>query len=218
MTGGAVEDIALYYGVCMDCNASAAYAEGQQAGRVASTTVSTIEEVTGTVTTVAALAAIPPTAGGGLVCTAITAGLCALPVGGAVAVEGAIAVGGAAIAGSGAATMAYIRANPVQGPRYTAGNFRKNLENRTRIPAGMRNPEAHHVLPQALEAQFSRLGINNINDPQWGAWVEGGTHQRWSHAYQVGWENWLQNNPNATLAEIKAQASTLAQQFGYTWP
>ena len=81
----------------------------------------------------------------------------------------------------------------------------------------MRNPEAHHVLPQALEPQFSRLGIN-INDPKWGAWVEGGTHQGWSHAYQLEWETWLGRNPNATLADVNAQAATLAQQFGYTWP
>jgi hypothetical protein len=125
MSGGAVDKIAASYAVCMDCNASEAYKEGQQAGRGASTVVSSAEIVLGAAGTGAALAAIPPTVGGGLVCTGATAGLCALPAGAAVTVEGGVAVAGVAVAGAGSATASYITANPINKhhpwPKYLGG-------------------------------------------------------------------------------------------------
>jgi hypothetical protein len=83
----------------------------------------------------------------------------------------------------------------------------------------LKNAQAHHVLPQALESRFKSLFPNlNIHDPKWGAWVEGGVHQGWSSRYQSAWETWLAKNPNATLSQLDAQAAALAKQFNYTWP
>jgi len=115
MTLGSVDKVATAFAVCMDCNASDAYKQGQQAGRAASTVVSSAEFVVGAAATGAAIAAMPATAGGGLACAGLTAGLCALPAGAALTAEGAIAVGGVAVAGHGTATMAYMTNNPLTG-------------------------------------------------------------------------------------------------------
>jgi filamentous hemagglutinin len=109
----------------MDCNVSEAFVQGQQAGRITSTVVSSAEMVLGAAGTGAALAAIPVTAGGGLVCSGVSAGLCALPAGAAVAVEGGVAVAGVAVAGHGAGTASYIKNTPVgmvgaNGPQFTS--------------------------------------------------------------------------------------------------
>lgn len=114
MTGGAVDSLASSAGVlCMDCNASDAYKQGQQVGRTASTVVASAEFVLGAAATGAALAAIPTTTGGGMVCTALLGGVCALPTGAVVAIEAVIAAGGVVVAGHGTVTAAYIKSNPL---------------------------------------------------------------------------------------------------------
>jgi len=83
----------------------------------------------------------------------------------------------------------------------------------------MTKPQAHHVLPQALEGRFKKLFPDlNIHNPKWGAWVEGNIHQGWSGRYQAAWEQWLVQNPNATMSQLESQAAHLANQFGFTWP
>jgi hypothetical protein len=160
-----------------------------------------------------------PTAGGGTLCGAATGGVCLVPAGVALAAEAGLAGIGAAEGLVGGANLIVAKNNPLQGPRFSASNFRENLLNRTPIPKGLKNAEAHHVLPQALESRFKQLFPDlNIHDPKWGAWVQGDLHQRWSKAYQTVWEQWLAKNPNATLAQLEAQTAKLAGQFGYTWP
>ena len=125
MTLGAVDKIANAYAVCMNCNTSNAYEQGQKTGRVVSTVVASTEFVLGAAVTGTALAAIPPATGSGLVCTAISGGLCALPSGAVVGIEAVAAVGGVVVAGAGAITIAYIKNNPVNmlganGPQFTS--------------------------------------------------------------------------------------------------
>jgi hypothetical protein len=72
MSMGAVDQIAYSNGVCMDCNVSDAYREGQQAGRVVSTSIATIDQLTGSFVAGAGFAGIIPTAGGGTVCALAT--------------------------------------------------------------------------------------------------------------------------------------------------
>jgi hypothetical protein len=123
---------------------------------------------------------------------------------------------GVAEAAQGIVVNAYINNNPILGPKYTANNFRENLLKRTPIPRGMNQPQAHHVLPQAIESQFSKIGIN-VNDPKWGVWVEGGVHQSWTQSYQVAWERWLTTNPNATINQVENEAQALAKTYGFNW-
>jgi hypothetical protein len=115
MTHGFVEDVAHYYGVCMDCNASDAYKNGQKAGRVASVIVASTESVVGTYVAAVSAAAMVPTLTGGAVCTAATFGACAAAAAPAVAVEAAGVVAGTAATVHGVATMAYIKNNPCPG-------------------------------------------------------------------------------------------------------
>ena len=83
----------------------------------------------------------------------------------------------------------------------------------------MKNAQAHHILPQKLAAQFDKLGVN-VNDPHWGAWVEGtppGTHQNWSAGYNDVWGRWLRENSGATIEQIVAQAQKMAAEYGISW-
>jgi len=128
-----------------------------------------------------------------------------------------LVLGGVGTVASGAMLFAYNNNNPVSGPRYTANNFRKNLEALKPKPSSMKNPQAHHVLPQSLESYFANLNIN-INDPKWGAWVEGGTHQKWSNQYITEWKTWLNSHRHATVQDVTNQAGKLAKKYNFTWP
>jgi hypothetical protein len=72
------------------------------------------------------------------------------------------------------------------------------------------------MLPVALESKFNEFGIN-IHDPRWGAWVPGRYHRQISWAYQADWQDWLTENPLATLDDIARQAELMAQDYGINW-
>lgn len=188
-------------------------------GRDVSTAVGTALAVDGAATAAVGLASGPPTAAVVAGCSGATGGICAIPGGVVLTAEGVMVVGGTAEAAYGSGVLLYARGNPTKGPSYTARNFRRNLENRTPKPPGMQNAQAHHMLPEALEKEFNRLGIN-VHDPRWGAWVEGtppGTHQNWSYEYNQIWREWLDKNREATLEQIIAQAQRMAAKYGISW-
>jgi RHS repeat-associated protein len=200
---------------------SYAFQSGQRLGRDVSVALNVALAVDGTVKLAAGIAAMGPTAGGGALCGAATGGVCLIPAGGALAAEAGLAGVGAVEGLVGGANLITIKNNPLQGPRYTASNFRKNLENRTPIPKGMKNPEAHHMLPQALEARFNKLGIN-IHDPRWGAWWAKADHAKYWYRYNWDWERWFadfaRRSATPTLQEVEQQAAFMARQYGLTWP
>ena len=112
MSMGLIDQIAYSNGVCMDCNVSDAYREGQQAGRIASTTVATVDQITGAAIAGAGAAGIVPTAGGGAACAIVTGGLCALPAGAALLAEGGMVIAGGATAAYGTGIIAFAKGNP----------------------------------------------------------------------------------------------------------
>jgi hypothetical protein len=89
-------------------------------------------------------------------------------------------------------------------------------------PTGMKNPQAHHDLPQAEEFRkyFDKANLN-INDPRYGRWVEGaqagvenvGTHQNWSAAFNREWREFFEEHPNATKEEILKKMYELRDKF-----
>ncbi len=115
MSMGLIDQIAYSNGVCMDCNVSDAYREGQQAGRIASTTVATVDQITGAAIAGAGAAGIVPTAGGGAACAIVTGGLCALPAGAALLAEGGMVIAGSATAAYGTGIISYAKSNPANG-------------------------------------------------------------------------------------------------------
>jgi hypothetical protein len=71
-------------------------------------------------------------------------------------------------------------------------------------PRGMRNPQAHHDLPNKFRDRFERRGLD-IDDSKYGRWVEGspaGRHQNWSPEFNREWEDFFRRNPNASKADI----------------
>lgn len=149
---GTLDKVANAVNLCMDCNRSDAYIQGQQAGRVASTVVSSTEAVLGTAAAAEGLAAMGPTAGGGLLCGAVTAGGCLVVAGVGLTVEGAMVVGGVAVAGHGIATAAYMKGNPIEGhhpwPVYLLGPKKQQLYGLT--------PELHREYHSQLDQILSR--------------------------------------------------------------
>jgi hypothetical protein len=70
----------------------------------------------------------------------------------------------------------------------------------------MKKPQAHHGLPQAprFQEKWEAAGLD-INDPEFGWWVEGGPigdHQKWSKEYNFMWDIFFIENPNATPEQI----------------
>src|SRR5208282_2440246 len=70
----------------------------------------------------------------------------------------------------------------------TKGSLRDRLAD---PPSNLKNPEAHHDLPQAprFQEQWDRAGLD-VNDPANGRWVEGGpqgNHQKWSYQFNKEW-------------------------------
>jgi hypothetical protein len=79
---------------------------------------------------------------------------------------------------------------------FTASNFRKNLQKLTgKAEEDIAKKEAHHVLPQEFFREFQEAGIENINNPQYGSWVDKGVHQGWSRKYNDDWRKFLKDKP-----------------------
>jgi hypothetical protein len=71
-------------------------------------------------------------------------------------------------------------------------------------PKWMKNPQAHHDLPQTFRKKFKKAGLD-IDDPAYGRWVEGspqGTHQSWSPEFKQKWRDFFRNNPKASKEDI----------------
>jgi hypothetical protein len=198
-------------------NQSAQFQSGQVTGRKISNLIGAAATADGIKNTALGLSSMLPTLGGGGACVAFTGGTCAVAVAPVLAGEGALAGVGTLEGVAGTGILFTNSKNSVPGPRYTVNNFRENLENTKPIPDDISQPQAHHILPQALNERFTKLGIN-INDPKWGAWVEGGIHQSWSSAYNQDWVNWLNVNPGASVSDVEMEASNLAKAYGYKWP
>ena len=198
---------------------SVEFQQGQQDGRSMAEIHSAILTVDGLATAAAGAAALPPTGGAVLACAAASVGTCALVGAAPVAAEFGMVVAGTVAAGIGGANLAVMGKNAVRSPNYNFGNFRKNLENRVPIPKGMKDAEAHHMLPQALRARFDKLKLGiNIDDPRWGTWWEKSKHQTNSSAWRKAWDDWLDDAKNPTLKQVEDQAAYLASAFGLTWP
>lgn len=73
-------------------------------------------------------------------------------------------------------------------------------------PVNMLRPQAHHNLPWKFRDWFAGEGRGlNVNDPQFGRWVEGspvGRHQNWTPEYNRRWSDFIRANPNATRQEV----------------
>ena len=125
----------------------------------------------------------------------------------------------------GSGVVLYSFSNPAPQPRYTEANFRKNLENAKPIPKGMKDPEAHHIVPKDF-ADHPVIQNNNINvhdARKWGTWLSRASHRGagqgvHSLGYNDMWRNWLNRNPHANLQQIEDFARQMATQFGIGWP
>jgi hypothetical protein len=78
-------------------------------------------------------------------------------------------------------------------------------------PSGMKDPQAHHDLPQKFRDRFQKAGLD-IDDPAHGIWVEGGPvggHQKWSREFNSEWDRFFRENPSATRDQILGQKDAL---------
>ena len=189
MTFGAVDQVATSLSLCMDCNRSDAYYQGQQTGRVVSTVVSSSEAVLGTAAAAQGLAAMGPTAGGGLLCGAVTGGGCFVVAGVGLTAEGAMVIGGTAVAVHGVASIAYIRNNPVSGSggrRPLTPNQMNQAIRRGNAPGGINRIDTPKIENELLHAHFDDGSALNID----GTWKHGGfdlTNGQMEWLRQNGW-------------------------------
>jgi hypothetical protein len=71
-------------------------------------------------------------------------------------------------------------------------------------PRHLVNPQAHHDLPQEFAKKFKAKGFD-IDDPQYGRWVEGtppGRHQLWNGEYNAIWRSFFGRFRNPSRARI----------------
>jgi hypothetical protein len=59
--------------------------------------------------------------------------------------------------------------------------------------------EAHHVFPQKFEKFFSSFGVN-INNPQFGQWVEQSDHGQYASVYNKAWQALIDQFDEAGVA------------------
>jgi hypothetical protein len=123
---GQVEQISNSLGVCMDCNVSDAYREGQQAGQIASIAVASVDQVVGALVVGAGAAAFASTLGEGGALALASGGILAPGVGAVLVVEGVIVVAGVAEIGIGTNVKNYAKNNQ---PEKSGGNTRKTKLN-----------------------------------------------------------------------------------------
>ncbi|MBQ8070278.1 MAG: hypothetical protein IJ202_05475, partial [Bacteroidales bacterium] len=73
------------------------------------------------------------------------------------------------------------------------------------VPEGM---QAHHVLPKKFFNKFDNAGIN-INDPQYGVWMESHHHLSKAWQYNMEWKKFFGSHKNPTIKEIEEEAKRL---------
>lgn len=101
-------------------------------------------------------------------------------------------------------TMQYER-----GPAY-----RNGLTQTYEMPRDGQVYVAHHNFPVKNSADFAKVGIDTTN-PVWGSWVEAGTHQQFSPAYERSWDTFFQTNRAPTRNQVLDFGRNLANQYGY---
>jgi hypothetical protein len=88
------------------------------------------------------------------------------------------------------------------GPPQPGGrNYRGRKDGAEPKPPDMQRPQVHHDMPQKFRDRFEREGID-IDHPDNTRWVEGDPHNRWSREFNREWENFFNENPNATRDQI----------------
>jgi hypothetical protein len=95
---------------------------------------------------------------------------------------------------------------------FRAGNFRNSLKVLRGFPSGI--IDAHHILPQEFEAFFASKGLN-IHEPRFGVWWSRSAHRSNAKDYNRAWNQFILNNPNATVQEITDFGKQLMSQYGF---
>lgn len=78
---------------------------------------------------------------------------------------------------------------------------------------------AHHILPKKFAFAFwERFGLD-VNDPRFGALLDGSGHMQLHNVfrYNTEWEEWFANNQNATAEDALRFARELASKYGFTF-
>jgi RHS repeat-associated protein len=97
--------------------------------------------------------------------------------------------------------------------RFTASNFRENLQKLTRKTVGdIIDKDAHHIFPQQFIKDFTDAGID-INDPKFGTWVENNIHQDLHKTYNQEWGKFL--SKKRIKVEILDFARKQAKKYGF---
>ncbi len=86
-------------------------------------------------------------------------------------------------------------------------------------PSDLVLPQAHHKFPWVYREWFAGEGRGlNVNDPQYGSWVEGtppGVHQNWSYQYEQAWGRFIIHNPNSTRIQVFQYLEQLINSGSY---
>ncbi|MBI2854647.1 MAG: hypothetical protein HYX87_06995 [Chloroflexi bacterium] len=100
---------------------------------------------------------------------------------------------------------------------FTEGNFRKALKRLTDKSFTAAEKEAHHVLPKEFEDGFRKAGIENINDPRFGSWVDPGEHAHWSSKYNDEWQRFFDELKGKKTSEedILKYAEELSNKYNF---
>ena len=86
-------------------------------------------------------------------------------------------------------------------PTY-GGKLKENMKKAGNTkPADMENPQAHHGLPWKFKDWFAAHGLD-VNQAEYGFWVEREPHQHWSRDYNDMWGEFIEANPFATSEKI----------------
>lgn len=75
------------------------------------------------------------------------------------------------------------------------------------------NVHAHHVFPQRFKNQFFERGVN-IHDPRYLTWWEAATHQPNARQYNLAWEKFRIEYPEATKAQILEKGKEMMRKYG----
>jgi hypothetical protein len=76
---------------------------------------------------------------------------------------------------------------------------------------------AHHILPQQFREGGSRTLALNIDDSQFGVFLDPRNHQQLFNAlkYNSEWEKWFITNPNAAANDALNFAQELRRRYGF---
>lgn len=79
--------------------------------------------------------------------------------------------------------------------------------------------EVHHVFPVKFAGKFKKAGMDDVNLPEYGAWVKKAEHRHTAYEYNEAWDMFFKQKEKkgevVTLKDVLAYGKVLSRKYHF---